>query len=333
MGVIMTFVRSVAKHALRRRPHERATGFTLVELLVVVAIIGTLVGLFLPAVQAARESSRRSECMNKLKQLGLALHNHHDAKKQLPWQSNKLGLDASGNAAWGVDGPARMWHIDVLPFIEQQDLYAKFDMKTDAGSGANYTLLNKRQFPWQACPSNPYSQSCAPITGSYGNVPNSAVPNYFTCNGPQRVDGKHDDCASDNSYCAVAGSDWNYARPDANPGMFGGRAKFQCRFSLVMDGLSQTIMLVEKRGELFSNGGIADGGSCSTPTGMRINSPSMKLSDPTPYKLNSGASSHHAGGAHFCMADGAVSFFVDLIDFQLYNALGGRADGISARLP
>lgn len=306
-------------------------GFTLVELLVVMAIIGTLVGLLLPAVLAARESARRSECMNKLKQLGLALHHHHDARKTLPFNSNALGF-INGNYVWTPE-PRRVWHVDIMPYIESQDLYSQWDFKVNAYSGTNYTLLNNRQLPFQACPSNPYSQACAPITGNYGGVPNSAVPNYFTCNGPQRVDGRHTDCPSDNSYCAAAGSDWNRAEPEYNPGMFGGRAKFQCRFSLVPDGLSQTIMLVEKRGELFTSGGIGDGGSCSTPTGMRINSPSMRLNDPTPYKDNSGASSHHRGGANFCMGDGAVVFLQDLIDFQLYNYLGGRADGVSVRLP
>jgi prepilin-type N-terminal cleavage/methylation domain-containing protein len=66
------------------RSRNRRTGFTLVELLVVIAIIGTLVGLLLPAVQAARESARRSSCQNNLKQIGVALHNYHDATRGFP---------------------------------------------------------------------------------------------------------------------------------------------------------------------------------------------------------------------------------------------------------
>ena len=83
-------------------------GFTLVELLVVIAIIGILVALLLPAIQAARESARRSQCVNNLKQLGVAMQNFHDTNKQLP----------SGNfsCCWGT------WQMTILPFIEEQQL-------------------------------------------------------------------------------------------------------------------------------------------------------------------------------------------------------------------
>ena len=86
--------------------------FTLVELLVVIAIIGVLVALLLPAVQAARESARRSQCVNKLKQLGLAFQNHHDAQGRLP--------AGSISCCWGT------WQMAVLPYMEQQQLGAQY---------------------------------------------------------------------------------------------------------------------------------------------------------------------------------------------------------------
>ena len=87
-------------------PVRRASGFTLVELLVVIAIIGVLIGLLVPAVQSARESARRTVCRNNLKQIGLALHNHIDAKKHLPpgYTSTILldGDDGGPGWAWGA---------------------------------------------------------------------------------------------------------------------------------------------------------------------------------------------------------------------------------------
>src|SRR6056297_3197131 len=92
---------------------RRKRGFTLVELLVVIAIIGILVGLLLPAVQAAREASRRMSCSNNFKNVGLAVHNYHSAFKQLPvsgtgpsWNNMRLGAS-----------------VAILPFIEQQGLW------------------------------------------------------------------------------------------------------------------------------------------------------------------------------------------------------------------
>src|SRR5262245_23043547 len=87
---------------------KHSNGFTLVELLVVIAIIGILVALLLPAIQAAREAARRSQCTNNLKQLGLAMMNYHDTNKRLPF--------GNYSCCWGT------WQMSILAFIEEQQL-------------------------------------------------------------------------------------------------------------------------------------------------------------------------------------------------------------------
>lgn len=106
-------------------------GFTLVELLVVIAIIGILIALLLPAVQAAREAARRSQCTNNLKQLGLALHNYNDVNKVLPWLSGGTNID--GVTGWDnencISGFAAL-----LPYVEQTALYSQYSQRLTVGS-------------------------------------------------------------------------------------------------------------------------------------------------------------------------------------------------------
>ena len=309
-------------------------GLTLVELLVVIAIIGLLIGLLLPAMQFAREAARRTACANNLRQLGLALHAHHQSMNTLPFATNALNLNLS-SGYWGGWGPVRMWSVDIMPHMELNTLYGSLNLSVNVWDPPNYGVLNNLRIPAHACPSNPWAFSNKPVVGDFCMIPNSQVPCYQPSLGPQRVDGRLPDCAADNSYCSVAGSDWNWADSKYCPGMFGGRAPFKCSFAIVRDGLSNTIMLMERRSELLQWGGMFSIMQQGSPTGMRINSPNMRLNDASnyPYKLNMGASSLHSGGAEFCMADGAVVFLDENIDFQLYNALGGRADGIPAIVP
>jgi prepilin-type N-terminal cleavage/methylation domain-containing protein/prepilin-type processing-associated H-X9-DG protein len=111
--------RSVPSSRPFARPFGRSA-FTLVELLVVIAIIGVLVALLLPAVQAAREAANRMSCSNNLKQLGLALHNHHDTYKRLPpgAADNTPPFGKAGGAQWGAS-----WLVYIMPFIEQGAAY------------------------------------------------------------------------------------------------------------------------------------------------------------------------------------------------------------------
>ena len=99
------------------RNRFRKEGFTLVELLVVIAIIGILVALLLPAIQAAREAARRNQCINNLKNLGLALHNHHDIHNRLPLASTQPYTEIAGGATGGWS-----WVVGSLPFMEEVPL-------------------------------------------------------------------------------------------------------------------------------------------------------------------------------------------------------------------
>src|SRR3954453_2842142 len=116
------------------RPVRGIRGFTLIELLVVIAIIGVLVALLLPAVQAAREAARRSQCSNNLKQIGLGLHNYHSTHDKFPigGSCNQGGLNCT---SWdGMSAAAQM-----LPFLEQQPLYSSINFYWAASNALNQT--------------------------------------------------------------------------------------------------------------------------------------------------------------------------------------------------
>jgi prepilin-type N-terminal cleavage/methylation domain-containing protein/prepilin-type processing-associated H-X9-DG protein len=136
-------------------------GFTLIELLVVIAIIGVLVALLLPAVQGARESARRAQCVNNIRQLGLAVHNYHDRFGALPADGVFLGAawgtccpPSNGGEGWGWNAS---WTVSILPDLEQQPLYVAYNFNHDASFPQNYTV-GFTQLGVLLCPSDTIGQ-------------------------------------------------------------------------------------------------------------------------------------------------------------------------------
>jgi prepilin-type N-terminal cleavage/methylation domain-containing protein/prepilin-type processing-associated H-X9-DG protein len=130
---------------MNRKQSKHGRGFTLVELLVVIAIIGVLVALLLPAVQAAREAARRSQCSNNLKQLALGAHNFHDTTGSLPSSVRPAGLTPL---------PRIAGHTFLLQYLEQRNIYDKYDQTKNWFDAANlpYTSQAVKTF---LCPSTP----------------------------------------------------------------------------------------------------------------------------------------------------------------------------------
>ena len=320
------------------------SGFTLVELLVVIAIIGTLVGLLLPAVQTARESARRSTCQNNLKQIGLALHSYHDARKKLPSPTMSMKMvnpeTSAGTLDWSVTTGsvpdstwvAVNWVENIFPFIDMLDVYNR---KNFTMNFWNDPALRGLRLPAFECPSNPFVQNMTTKDATVfffppGGTVKMAVGCYAPSMGPSHpaaLSGSiAPDCPGDNLYCSVAGSDPRLQQLSATPGMFSGRSTLEVPFSAVVDGLSKTIMLGERRGELCTNCSQLSYYNACIFTGNRINTTSIRENTLSADYNNGAAASHHSGGAGFCMGDGGVRFFGNDIDYQVYNYLGCRDD-------
>ena len=152
------------------------SAFTLVELLVVITIIGILIALLLPAVQAAREAARRMQCSNNLKQLGLALHGYHAVHNCFPAGVTE-DIVKLGGKMYGNKSPYNTWGIRVMPFMEMNAIYDAWDFNAGYGNGyANKPILVRSMYPAFMCPSDDAKPS--PNSSGYGRG------NYVACFSP-----------------------------------------------------------------------------------------------------------------------------------------------------
>lgn len=145
----------------------RSRGFTLIEMLVVIAIIGVLVAMLLPAVQSAREAARRNDCQNNLKQLGLAFHSHMSARGALP----ALSWSENGAVAGQV---ARGWVMDLLPFLEQEPIRKAYRI-SEAFDSTNNRAVIANTIRTMQCPSSPTMNRTAQLYDAAGASLGSGV--------------------------------------------------------------------------------------------------------------------------------------------------------------
>lgn len=294
-----------------RATSPRVRGFTLIELLVVIAVIGILVSLLLPAVQQARAAARRTECKNRLKQIGLAVHNYHDVHQTFPMGSTS----ETRPGAWGM-------MAQLLPYLELANTYNLIDFE-DFGCCNAVKVLQESVPPRPDPSSNPHTVFFCPDDFNSGRRLRS---------GPLGENPASYDCGHlfPGNYMGVSGDRGNPVTlcggvTDGN-GAFYSLSKV--KFRDFTDGTSNTIIIGE-RGipkDLGWGWWLCGGTECehyiSTELGL---SPGANV-DSWNGTLRR-FWSWHDGGAHFLLGDGSVRFLSYNMDFNTYREISTRGAG------
>jgi prepilin-type N-terminal cleavage/methylation domain-containing protein len=296
---------------------NRRHGFTLVELLVVIAIIGILVAMLLPAVQAAREAARRTQCMNNFKQIGLAFHNYHEAMLCFPL--GELYIHSGYSEPGLTDYYAKGWGVRVLPYLELVDLGDKFDIENGIWGiyGPNQVDLGLTRIETFQCPSDGQDEliGVGSNANPYTNHPNGIY--FYETN----VGGVAD---SQSSWKAGA---YNFRQCPIvdGDGMLLNLTRVRIRD--VVDGTSKTLLVGELTGgEQGSTKGHQWVHLNLFTTLFGINGPdTIPGGDDFQVTGNDCFSSYHEGGCHFARADGSVHFESQDLDALVLKALTTRA--------
>jgi prepilin-type N-terminal cleavage/methylation domain-containing protein/prepilin-type processing-associated H-X9-DG protein len=293
-----------ASNVTRRVPH----GFSLIELMVVVAVISMLIALLLPAVQSAREAARRTQCGNHLRQLGLAVHNYHDAHRITP-----MGNDIHPTALWGGWEFNAGAHVRLLPYVEQAPLFNRIDFDQSLYSTSNVFLL---EAPLEVlrCPSDTGEAQSSfdpgDLSPNYDPAFVVAFTNYVGCVGPRWWPG-------DAAFVPQPAKDYYL-------GVFS-EYNSDIRFRDMTDGLSNTLLFSERARGVYpdvdrkwvgwwTSGWAGDSMFAALHpinTGLRVK---VINNDYDRVRMFGCASSLHPGGAQFCMADGSVRFISENLD-------------------
>ncbi len=304
----------------------KRAAFTLVELLVVIAIIGVLVALLLPAVQAAREAARRTQCTNNLKQLGLALHNYHDTFRAFPMNACYAGL-----------GQRISWTMAILPYAEQESLWNQFGQGVWTWNITSEVEAGRTEVPMFLCPSDPYRGTLKPADNPGGSG--------------KYIDWWWNNSMAATNYKGVLGANWTigpYTRlytagrfanktSRSDDGVNWGNGVFPrndlhgnkesitvTRLSDVTDGTSNTLALGEALVYWQCSGGwVHESGvaaTCAIPLNLWKLYTHDRLTFVRNWGISYGFSSQHPGGANFCLVDGSVRFISDTVDHEIYTA-------------
>jgi prepilin-type N-terminal cleavage/methylation domain-containing protein/prepilin-type processing-associated H-X9-DG protein len=297
--------------------------FTLLELLVVLAIIGTLLALLLPAVQRVREAANRVRCQNNLKQIGLALHHYHDNVGSFPpgyvWIPMLGGMEPCPNPPGDPTDtdPGWGWAALLLPYLEQDNLSRQIDVRSPARD-PRYDQLRATVLPIFLCPSDW-------AAGIYDMVSDLGMPMGQ---------------AATNSYAASYGSGLRIARePDRGNGLFFRNSRI--RITDITDGSSNTLAIGERAALLTRTPWV--GAPCEgtihvtpgAPTDSNAvgDSPAQPLAQTGSHTLNDRSAdpdnffTPHPGAGQFLFGDGSVRGVQTRIDLRVFQALSTRAGG------